>query len=129
MGGSMLDELYIYSAKPIRVVDGDTIHLRVDLGLRCFTVIEGRFARIDAPEKNRRRTKKAGLAALAYVEEFIKRGEIFIKTQPVKSKDMVREKQGSFSRWIIEVLVEYDGFIHNLNDEMVKDGHAIYKEY
>lgn len=39
-----------YLAEVVRVIDGDTVHLRVDLGLRVWKEVYLRLEGIDAPE-------------------------------------------------------------------------------
>jgi micrococcal nuclease len=45
-----MDKIWEFSAEMIRVVDGDTIDFRVDLGFRVFTLVRVRLAGIDTPE-------------------------------------------------------------------------------
>lgn len=42
--------LYTYRAEPVRAVDGDTVELLVDLGMRVHTTIRLRLEGIDTPE-------------------------------------------------------------------------------
>jgi micrococcal nuclease len=42
--------LYVYKAKPIKVVDGDTIYAYIDLGFDTWTYRNVTLASIDAPE-------------------------------------------------------------------------------
>ena len=42
--------MYKYSATVIKVVDGDTVDLNIDLGFKLRFQLRGRFAGINAPE-------------------------------------------------------------------------------
>ena len=44
--------MYEYRAKLLRVVDGDTVHLEIDLGLETLRKINCRVYGINAPEMN-----------------------------------------------------------------------------
>ena len=57
--------MYEYSAKCLRVVDGDTLDCEIDLGFDIFIHERVRFYGIDAPESRTRdlEEKKRGLAA------------------------------------------------------------------
>ncbi len=108
--------MYTYKAKVVHVVDGDTIDLDVDLGFHMTARIRFRLARINTPEV-RGEEREDGLAAEAWlVDRLAKAGnEVTIKT----------DKQGKFGRWIVEIIIGED----NVNDELVKTGHAEYIQY
>ena len=65
--------MYIYSAKCLKVVDGDTIDARVDLGFDTFKKIRIRLVGINAPESRTRdlEEKERGLAAKARVKQLM----------------------------------------------------------
>lgn len=110
---NLLNKLYYYKAQVIRIVDADTIVALVDLGFTSSRKEMLRFARIDAPEL-RGSEREAGLAAKEWLLSQISPGdEIIIRT----------EKDDSFGRYICELYL-LDGT--NLNDELVKVGHAHY---
>lgn len=108
--------MYEYRATVTRVVDGDTIDCDVDLGFHMTAKIRFRLGRINTPEV-RGVEKVEGKAASAFLKEYLARhdGKVTIKT----------EKAGKFGRWIAEVFCGE----HNVNDELVKSGHAEYVEY
>ncbi len=64
---------YAYRASVLRVVDGDTVELRADLGFRVFVDVTVRLWGIDAPE-TRGETREAGLRAAARVRELCPEG-------------------------------------------------------
>ena len=68
----MTDQLYYYEGTVVRVVDGDTIDVDIDLGFGIVLKKKRlRFLGIDTPEKRTRNLaeKKLGLQATARVQE------------------------------------------------------------
>lgn len=97
----------------IRIVDGDTVDLDVDLGFRTSFKDRFRLKGIDAPEQRTRDLieKKAGLAATARLQELI----------PVGSQVIVEtDKAGKYGRWIATI---YANDV-DINQQMIKEGHA-----
>lgn len=43
---------WTYRARPLRVIDGDTVELRIDMGFHASTVERIRLRRVDAEERN-----------------------------------------------------------------------------
>lgn len=82
--------MYTYNAELIRVVDGDTVWVRVDLGFRLYRDIDLRVASINAPEM---RTAEGKVAKAAAEMWFINR-KFVIKTE----KD-----PGSYDRYTAEI--------------------------
>ena len=120
------DDLYIYSATVDRVVDGDSVYLIIDLGFGVTfrDDLPQRLARINAPEKNRKVSKEAGLAAKAHLETLLKMGPIIVQTKKPPGRST-----GKYGRYLVDIMVEIDEEYWNVNDQMVEDGHAIYQEY
>ena len=108
--------MYEYAAIVRRVVDGDTIDCDIDLGLRTWRMNERlRLAKINAPE-TRGPERPDGLASKAWLEARIPEGtEIVIQTQ----------KDDAFGRWIATIWRHGEC----LNDLMVEEGMAVYREY
>ncbi len=96
--------MYEYKCKIVRVVDGDTVDVDIDLGFGVWMHKERvRLYGIDTPESRTRdlEEKKFGLFAKRYVEEYLPVGTI----QTLKThKDGV----GKYGRILGEFLV-YDG--------------------
>lgn len=109
---------YIYRAIVVRIVDGDTIDLNVDMGFRAWRMKERfRLAGINAPETNRAETAAAGRAARDYLASLVSPGcTVVIET--AKDPDV-------FGRWVARVM--FDGLC--INDALVEAGHAVRKEY
>lgn len=81
-----------YRADLIRVIDADTLILRVDLGLRCAVTVTVRVRNVDAPELS----TTAGKDAKSLVTGWLNTAAITVETY----KD-----QQSFARWIADVWI------------------------
>ncbi len=113
--------LYHYRALITAVYDGDTVTVELDLGLK--TVVRGekvRLHRINAPEM-RGDEKVEGKASRDYLRGRILGKEVIIET--------FRDKRGKYGRYIAEIWLPENGGYTNINDELVAQGHAVYKEY
>ena len=115
--------MYRYKAKLIRVVDGDTIDVMVDLGFNVWVKKRVRLAHIDAYECRTRNKaeKKKGLAAKARLEEALEKEEEF---------NLTSLGVGKYGRCIGEVQLS-KRYIRNdkyygksINEMLVKEGHA-----
>ena len=74
------DSLYTYKAIVERVIDGDTLLLRIDLGFQVWKEQRVRLASIDTPEKD----TKEGRKAFEYVRDILARVEfVVIKTNKI----------------------------------------------
>jgi len=118
--------IYIYKAELIRVVDGDTVELMIDLGFSQFTKQTMRLYGIDAPELR----TAAGKAAKAWLWEALQPLEaIYVQTIQLKTKAK-RDKYGRFLAVLYglePVLSSLDGPKVNhcsFNAKMITEGHA-----
>jgi micrococcal nuclease len=120
--------IYIYKAELIRVVDGDTVELMIDLGFSQFTRQTMRLYGVDAPEMR----FEAGKAAKAWLWGALQPLEtIYVQTIQLSTKAK-RDKYGRF------LAVLYDRFpqagqivakpgslpLYSVNLAMVDLGHA-----
>ena len=107
--------MYIYSAKVLRVVDGDTLDAQVDLGFDTFKKIRIRLVGINTPESRTRDLveKEKGLAAKARVKELLKehKNKFILHSQGV----------GKFGRCLGEIFLGDS----KLNDILIEEGHAV----
>lgn len=106
--------MYEYRAEVTRVVDGDTVDCNVDLGFRMTARIRFRLSRINAPEV-RGEERELGKASAAFLENLL--------SQHGNCVTIHTEKTGKYGRWLAEIFV---GEQQNVNDELVKSGHATY---
>ena len=115
--------MYEYRCKVIKVIDGDTVDVDIDLGFDIMLRDERvRIMGIDTPESRTRDkvVKKFGLASKARLKELISRksGPI-LKTQINKKGEDMR---GKFGR-ILGDFVTDDGRM--VTDILVEEGHAV----
>ena len=107
--------MYIYSAKCLKVVDGDTIDARVDLGFDTFKKIRIRLVGINAPESRTRdlEEKERGLAAKARVKQLMSesKNHFVLHSQGV----------GKFGICLGEIFLGES----KLNDILINEGHAV----
>lgn len=105
--------MYEYRAQLIRVVDGDTVWLDVDLGFDVRRKDSFRLYGINAPEMS----TPEGTAAKEWLVERLKDAAITITTE--------KDKREKFGRYLCTLWVG-DA---NLNEQLVAEGHAELKEY
>ena len=114
--------MYEYRCKILRVVDGDTVDVDIDLGFGVWLRKERvRMMGIDTPESRTRdkEEKKFGLAAKDFVKSKMPVGSMqVLKTEIDKSGD---DKKGKFGRILGDFLIDED----RLTDIMVSEGHAV----
>lgn len=112
----------------IKVVDGDTIDLRVDLGFNIDKTDRFRLYGIDAWE-TRGEERPKGLLATQFLIDQLKAqkeagGVFIIRTRRTSSKDP-SDDQGKYGRYLAELIFKFpDGKEVNLNQLLVQEGHA-----
>jgi micrococcal nuclease len=114
--------MYTYKAEVIRVIDGDTVVLNIDLGFKIHHITPCRLAGINAPEMNSK-DEKVRAAAVASKEYLI----------GLLPEDMevtiVSKKLDKYGRPVVDFLPHYTNEIYRVNELMIKSGHAtIYKD-
>jgi len=118
----MKTNLYQYKAFVTKVYDGDTITVEIDLGFK--TLVKGekiRLRRINAPEV-RGDQREAGLKSRDYLRVIILNKEIILET--------IKDKKGKYGRYLGEVFhKQKDGEWLNINNKLVEEGFAEFKEY
>ena len=115
------NRMYEYRAKVIKVVDGDTVDVDIDLGFGVWLKDERvRIMGIDTPESRTRDKveKKFGLAAKARLKELLGATPI-LKTQVGKGGE---DMKGKFGRILGDFLTE-DG--KKCGELLIKEGHAV----
>lgn len=110
--------MYEYTAKLMRVVDGDTVEVDVDLGFTVHINVMFRLYGIDAPEI-RGITKEAGYVSKQALINFLGQGALSLKSEKAIKTD-------KYGRWLaILIVTRPDGSTMIVNDEMVKGGFAV----
>jgi micrococcal nuclease len=106
-----------YSAKLLRVVDGDTCDAMIDLGFNVWVKKRIRFYGVDAWESRTRNLeeKKKGLLAKEYVKDLLKNSD------EGKFK-IVSHGVGKYGRCLGELFVK--GIDTSVNELLKENGHA-----
>lgn len=113
--------MYEYRCKVVKVIDGDTVDVNIDLGFGIWQMDERvRIMGIDTPESRTRDKveKKFGLAAKAKLKELLK-GTPTLKTQINKHGE---DMKGKFGRILGDFIVD-DGSL--VTEIMINEGHAV----
>jgi len=114
-----------YDVRVVKVVDGDTVDVDIDLGFGVTLTDERvRIMGIDTPE-SRTRDKVEDLfgeAAKARLKELMSEGGKLITTENKKGEDM----KGKFGRILGDFYVErWEGKKERVTDILVEEGHAV----
>ena len=111
--------MYEYKAKLVRVIDGDTIDVDIDLGFKVFLQKERvRLFGINTPESRTRNLeeKKLGLASKARLKELLPKTFMLVTH---------KDGKGKFGRILGEPIVDHPEFGKiNICNKMVEEGHA-----
>ena len=111
------ENMYEYKCKMVKVVDGDTVDVDIDLGFGVWMRDQRiRLYGIDTPES---RTSDAdekiyGLAAKDFVVKWTNAGDLSLKT--------FKDDRGKFGRILGEI---WYGGKHNVNQLLVDNHHAV----
>ena len=110
-----MSDPYVFNATVLKIIDGDTIDVDVDLGWNISVVNQRiRLYGVDCPESRTRdlEEKKYGLAAKAFVEKFI----------PLGSTALLNTKEkGKYGRFLGDFKVKNQW----LCTELLKHRHAV----
>jgi micrococcal nuclease len=111
--------MYEYKCTLLRVVDGDTIDVDIDLGFKVWLRKERvRMVGIDTPESRTRNLaeKKLGLASKARLKELLPKTFMLVTH---------KDGKGKFGRILGEPIVDHPEFGKiNICNKMVEEGHA-----
>ena len=110
--------MYKYGAKRLRVVDGDTADVMIDLGFSTWVKARLRFKGVDTWEKRTRdlEEKKKGIAASEFTKKHLELndGKFVIQSYG----------KGKYGRVLAEIFVNIDGEETSLNKLLIENGHA-----
>ena len=114
--------MYEYKCKVLRVVDGDTVDIDIDLGFGIWMRDERvRVMGIDTPESRTsdKVEKIFGLAAKERLKELIPEGSVqILKTEVDRDGE---DAKGKFGRILGDFIVEG----HRITEILVDEGHAV----
>tara|TARA_B100000029_G_scaffold468142_1_gene504887 strand:- start:45 stop:431 length:387 start_codon:yes stop_codon:yes gene_type:complete len=110
--------MWEYRIKVIRVVDGDTIDARIDLGFKVHINVRVRVYGINTPEVRTRdlEEKARGKAASNRMKELLKLAD------DVSVKSLGVDK---FGRCLGIVMVEGGGRKYSVAEQLIKEGHGV----
>ena len=113
-----------YDVVVIKVVDGDTVDVDIDLGFGvCLKDERVRIMGIDTPESRTsdRVEDLFGEAAKARLKELMKHGGKLITTEDKSGEDM----KGKFGRILGDFKVEHNGEMKRVTEIMEAEGHCV----
>jgi micrococcal nuclease len=113
--------VYLYNAEVVKIVDGDTFKIKIDLGFEVHIGPKSvRLYGVNAPESRTKNLeeKKLGLAAKEFTDQWIKKANNKVKIETILDK---KEKYGRILARVWNEAGEC------LNTEIVKAGLA--REY
>jgi micrococcal nuclease len=107
---------FYHKAKVVKVVDGDTVDMLVDLGFNVKIQKRFRLFGINAPEMKNDKDNN-GHKSKEFLTKLIQDKEVVIKTED--------EETDKYGRYIVTIYL--DGI--NINKKIVENGEAVYKNY
>ena len=113
-----------YDVVVIKVVDGDTVDVDIDLGFGvCLKDERVRIMGIDTPESRTsdRVEDLFGEAAKARLKELMKHGGKLVTTEDKHGEDM----KGKFGRILGDFKVDYNGEMKKVTEIMEAEGHCV----
>ena len=113
-----------YDVKVVKVVDGDTVDVDIDLGFGvCLKDERVRIMGIDTPESRTsdRVEDLFGEAAKARLKELMKHGGKLVTTEDKHGEDM----KGKFGRILGDFKVDYNGKMKTVTEIMIAEGHCV----
>ncbi len=117
MGKKIITQQYIYLSEVLRVVDGDTVDVLLDLSFGVFRKVRIRASGIDTPESRTRNKeeKKLGLAAKARMKKLCAK-KIYVES-------LNGGKLDKYGRLLANLYTEEDNT--DICKTLIKEGHAI----
>lgn len=118
--------LYTYRAKPLRVIDGDTVRFRIDLGCNVFIEETMRLKGIDADEIRKPASPQeiaSGKEAAMFLQHLLDNysdgdGYVEIRTE--------KDRKGKFGRYLVTIYGFHPNLSSiNLNTEMITQDYAV----
>ena len=114
--------MYEYNVTIVKVVDGDTVDVDIDLGFgMTYKKQRVRMMGIDTPESRTRdkEEKYRGLLSKAYLKDLLKKAKNSVILRCDED-----DETGKFGRVLADVIyIKEDGSELNLNKEMIDKGY------
>ena len=112
--------MFEYKCKMVKVVDGDTVDVDIDLGFGVWLRKQRiRMYGIDAPESrtSNKNEKMYGLASKRFLIDMLDDKELILKTH--------KDAKGKYGRILGEIWRTTDFADQSINDYMVEKHHAV----
>lgn len=109
---------YLYGARAVNVVDGDTVDLALDLGFRITWTQRFRLYGINTPELNATSLtdREVAVRAKQRVIDLLSRGAITVRTH--------MDKADKYGRWLAVLFVATPEGMVTVNETLVAEGLA-----
>jgi micrococcal nuclease len=107
--------MYEYTAQVLRVIDGDTLKLQIDLGFSVFVVQSCRLARVNAPE-------------MSALDGFTVRQFVVDTLAAAAAIRVTTSKPDKYGRWLVDLTFQSPptgAQWINLSDLLLSSKHAI----
>ena len=115
--------MFTYNATCVKVVDGDTLDLNLDLGFGIHKIDRFRISGINTPEtygvKKESAEYAAGMKSKLRLKELVEGKELIVHTE--------KDKKGKYGRYIATITVELTG--EDVGEVLVNEGLAERKTY
>lgn len=119
-GQQIPERVYVYRAHQIRVIDGDTIDVNIDMGLHAYRIERLRLLGINCPEMHGP-SHQDGMTAKKYTEDWLLRSVTHATSDwPLLIRT---EKSDVFGRYLAVVWDVSTGAC--LNDDLLTSGNAV----
>jgi micrococcal nuclease len=115
--------LFQYYARLVKVVDGDTLDMEVDLGFGITRVDRFRLYGLNAPEMS---TPEGKIAKAWVITQLAERLAPFVNDPFPLTVRTYKDKQEKYGRYLATVSIDEKW---DLNAELVAAGHAVLKDY
>jgi micrococcal nuclease len=112
-----LDQLYRYQARALRVVDGDTIQVEIDLGFNVRLRQHVRLYGVNCPETHGPNASEAGKVATAFTAQWL------AGWPPLVLHSRKYDEREKYGRVLATIYREGDA--ESLNDALIRTGNAI----
>ena len=112
--------MYSYNANVIRVIDGDTVDLDIDLGFKTYLhSVRCRLIGIDTPESRGKKKCESGLKAKELVTQELTGQTVRIRSYKDETTDI---NSDSFGRWLVRIYLENGT---DYNQSLIDRGFAV----
>lgn len=114
----MVPVAWAYRARPVKVIDGDTIDVMVDAGFNNYRTERLRLLGLNTPEL-KGESRPAGIAATKFVVQWLD------VRKPLDEWPLIVQthKSDAFGRYLAKVWRVFDE--RCLNDDLLLEGHAV----